>query len=186
MRCFIAFPLPAEARENIWKRSEALRKKYTAEDAKVSWVKPDNMHITLAFLGEIDGERLERVKEKLESPEIAAREIRAELSGIGRFPFRGNPRIITAVLGDGSRECEDVEFTLRKLLKDDWKPDKNTYTAHITLGRVRFISRIPRFETEETVLHERFTLSKITLFESRLEREGAEYLPLKTIELGKK
>jgi len=109
MRTFIAIELPGEIKDHLSCLQEQLKK--TGADvnprtnfnlaendntigAGVKWVKPDNIHLTLKFLGERDEKKIEKISAILEETAKNRNVFEAELSSFGAFPKVDSPRVI--------------------------------------------------------------------------------------------
>ena len=135
MRAFLAITLPIDVQDAL----SDLQQTLAASHAKVKWVAPENLHITMKFLGSITEERRQAVAAMLRR--VAQHEEPFPLgvdAGVGAFPSMTAPRVIWAGLSTGKevvtrladaieREGEALAFT-----KDD-----RPFSAHVTLGRVR-------------------------------------------------
>ena len=94
IRTFIAIEIP----ESIKSRIERLQEPLRQIEAKVSWTKPSNIHLTLKFLGGVEASRIEQVSRAVER---AAREIapfEVEVGGTGCFPSPRSPRYVLSML----------------------------------------------------------------------------------------
>lgn len=89
-RCFIAIDIPAA--NSILKLFQLLKKEFA--DSAINWVKPENIHLTLAFLGEIQDNQVEMTI--LELDEISRRfdSFNCNLYGFGSFGSRENPKVL--------------------------------------------------------------------------------------------
>ncbi|MFH1053382.1 MAG: RNA 2',3'-cyclic phosphodiesterase [Candidatus Woesearchaeota archaeon] len=131
MRCFVAVNLPNDIREQLGDMVKGLRE----EKGKINWVQPQNMHITLKFLGDLDDAKIELVKEKLES--VRFNKFSLTLDRLGTFPSEN----FISVLWIGVKEKDDL-FDLHKMvdisLSKMFSLERN-FLGHITLGRVKFL-----------------------------------------------
>jgi 2'-5' RNA ligase len=116
---------------------------------EVRWARPENVHLTLKFLGEVPEDDLDRVAQALEPVSLRHEPFEAELSGFGAFPSARRARILWAGIGEGSeflRElARDVDASLEPL---GFEREDRAYVPHLTLGRAR--SRPVSFEAAET------------------------------------
>ena len=102
MRAFIALELPEKVKKEITKIQKKLRK----AGAKATWVKPEIIHLTLAFLGSVTHKELEIIHKILE--EVAAKPIQLELSQLGCFPSPERARIIYVDLQGDLKELNSL------------------------------------------------------------------------------
>ena len=142
-------------------------------------MKPDNLHYTMRFLGELGEDGARRAAEAATEAASNAREFAAALGGLGAFPDPRRARVIWIGLSAGGEAlvalARDLERALAK--RGFGKADK-PFTAHLTLGRVR---EPGRDWTEALAgLHPgepaaRFTVDRICVIESRLRPGGSIY-----------
>src|SRR3989344_1853325 len=137
MRCFVAIELPKEIKEYLFD----LQKTLSGEDAKINWVAKKNFHLTLKFLGEIDDARVEEVKKRLEV--IKFEPFNIKLNKIGFFPNEDYIRVIWVGL-EPEEKIIGLQRQIDSLLMDLF-PREQVFSAHLTLGRVKFIRDKKRF-----------------------------------------
>ena len=150
-------------------------------DCGVKWVDPANMHITLYFFGETDGETLVKAGEAVRDAagEVGVCTVRIE--GLGCFPPRGTPRVLWAGVTDDAgaltRVAEGIRdrVTARKLAVN--KNDRE-FSPHLTLGRAKRTPRqetLASFRTSGLVRFGSFDVARVALYQSTLTREGPVY-----------
>lgn len=177
MRCFIAINLPPEIKDILEITIKNLAK--INRGAKINWTKPENLHLTLHFLDEIDDVQAESVSAELQKIAVEYGKIGVSLGGIGAFPDEKNPRaIFVEILG--SQILEKIQkklgFELKRLnLLMDFRPWK----SHVTLGRVKIGAAkisVPPPSVE-------FKIKNIELIKSTLTPSGPIYTSVKSFEL---
>jgi len=181
MRAFIAIPCPDELKGGMTEIQESIKGM-----GKMTLVKPENIHLTLKFLAEVDESKIPEIKERLESlPNLQNFEI--SLRGIGVFPSLNYIRIIWVGVDKGADKITEIHSEIDQRLKElKFKPDKN-FHPHLTLARVKF----PKKKEEmKEFIQKNFTLplgsfpaEKIELMQSRLSPKGPEYSSIHEIEL---
>ena len=134
MRLFIALNVPAEMREALHVAAAPLRE---ATARSVAWVKPEGLHLTLKFLGDVDETRAAQLVDVLGVVARGHAAVRVAVSGVGAFPSLARPRVVWA----------GVEATTRlELLQHDveaacaaqgFEVEGRAFRPHVTLGRVR-------------------------------------------------
>ncbi len=153
----------------------------------VAWVAPQNLHLTLRFLGEIDASAAEAVKDRLVPP-FATPAFEVGLSGLGTFPSMGPPRVIWLGVSAGAVALSDVAREVDARLEGLGLPNEERgFHAHLTLGRVK--SPVGRRERDAIAAvgaadAGRCLVDHVTLFESRLSPSGASYSVIATSRLG--
>jgi len=130
-RIFVAIPLPAEIAAEVDRAVPAL--------AGVKRVEPALMHVTLAFVGQVGEERVPDITAAVQVAAGAHGPFDLELSGVGRFPERGRPKIVWA--GTGLPAADAIvrlgASVRAELLRHDVRFDPKPLRAHVTIGRVR-------------------------------------------------
>ncbi|UCE43902.1 MAG: RNA 2',3'-cyclic phosphodiesterase [Candidatus Bathyarchaeota archaeon] len=133
IRSFIAFDI--NCRSLLGELAE-VQSKLVSTGANLKLVKPENIHITIRFLGDIYLNRIDAVHEAMEEVSFAPFDV--ELKGVGVFPNTKYLRIVWAGIHKGSRELgnifDQLEPRLRKL---DFKPEAKRFSPHLTIARVR-------------------------------------------------
>ncbi len=127
MRLFIAIDLPEEAKEELRRFQEQI------PESKLSLTK--DFHITLKFLGEVEPENAEVLREKLNKAKFDA--YHAKLDSIGFFPSEKYIRVIWAGIKP-EEEIIRLQKEIDKLIGKEY-PDDYKFSPHITLARVKFI-----------------------------------------------
>jgi RNA 2',3'-cyclic 3'-phosphodiesterase len=175
VRAFVAVFPPLEVREALVGAAREL-----PVVGEVRWVRPENVHLTLKFLGEVSDDLLDRVTEALEPVRGRHEPFVAEPSGFGAFPSARRARILWAGIGEGSAPlralAKDVEASLEPL---GFGREDRAYKPHLTLGRAR--SRpvvMEAAETPSTVPG--FGVRHVELVQSVLDSAGATYSTLAT------
>jgi 2'-5' RNA ligase len=174
MRAFIAIDLPDHIRSALAEKQMLFRP--LAPDA--SWTRPEGIHITLKFLGEISNQQAKSVQESLAAiPPFPA--FKLEIEGYGFFPNARRPRVFWTGVGASAplqELAEKVESAMETL---GFAREQREFAPHLTLARFRE----PRSQTAlvhliESQSRERlggFEVSKFFLFESKLSPRGAQY-----------
>ncbi len=178
MRIFIALELPEEIKKEIAKLQKKLRK----AGAKATWVKPEIVHLTLAFLGSVTHKQLEIIHKIL--GEITFKPIKLELGLLGCFPNPERPRIIFVELRGDLKELHYLANQIRQNLKKEAiQFDNKPFVAHITLGRVKKRQNLTHIFKGIKPKKIEFLAQEITLNQSELTSSGPQYTKLKTLHL---
>jgi RNA 2',3'-cyclic 3'-phosphodiesterase len=186
-RVFIGVLLPEETRAAIGPAQQALREQKLA----VRWVRPENWHITLHFLGDIDSAAVPGLSARLaaELAGLAAPELRCQ--ALGAFPNQRRPRVLWAgIAGDVDRLVRIQAAAVAAGETVGVGAEKRPYHPHVTLGYVRDQAS-PAERTECGAALDRVTwpgdsprsYPAVALIRSVLSRDGAVYTPLWQIEL---
>jgi len=180
VRLFVAIAIPEEIRAGYAALIQELRG--IAPQAK--WVRPENLHVTLKFLGETPAAKLEalqRVLAEIGSPEP----VKLEFRGLGFFPHERRPRVFWAGMEASANLktlASDVDHAAHRL----GSPlEERPFTPHLTLARFDPPGIVPKLleaiRTKQTQSFGGLTATKFHLIESKLKPSGAEYTTLQTV-----
>lgn len=172
MRIFIAALLPPEVSTHIAEYIDSLR----AHTNGVRWEKPEKLHITLKFLGNVRGNSISDLIYLLRDVAHNYAPFEMATTVIGGFPNLGKPRVLYLGLSGNdslSRLCADLENGLEKLGFDK---EMRRFIPHVTLGRVK-----KRFEVDGALpVPDKlsFKIDEIGVIESILNPKGSVYEPV--------
>lgn len=175
VRAFIAAPLEGPVFDKI----VMLQRELTAALPSVRWVRPETLHLTLAFLGDIPQESLEKIGGSMLSIGNVFAPVEVAVGGLGAFPDLKRPRVIWLGL-QGGVPLGSLQAAVTDALDElQVSRDDKPFKPHLTLGRCRrpdtAIGRqlAPFLERQCG----RLRLSRLILYESRLTPQGAIHLP---------
>jgi len=186
-RIFIAINFPEEIKREL----EKFQSRWP--ELPIRWVKPENLHITLAFLGYLTDEELVEILRITKEVTQRHRPFSINLTKICYGPPKKTPPRMIWVEGEKSKDLANLQIDLEKSLtssgKIKFEPEERSFTSHITLGRIRQWE-FRQIEPEERPAVEEeislsFDVSSIEVMESFLKRAGPEYEILERAELGK-
>jgi 2'-5' RNA ligase len=135
VRTFIALdPGPA-----IRDRMITLQKELARAGADVKWVEPDNLHITLLFLGEVEDRDLVSVCQAVTETAETRGAFEVSIEGAGCFPNMRRPRVVWLGVGRGAADIAGLHDALEEPLLQlgCYRREERKYTPHVTLGRVQ-------------------------------------------------
>lgn len=173
MRSFIGIPLPGTAVNTIGPVLTAGKKTINS----VKWVKPENIHITLLFLGEIEFGEGEAIKKIVGNGLSGFKPFHVTVKGIGGFPSLNAPRVLYLPVTEGTEQCSSLYAAVSKLCAPFVKKEKRKFTPHCTIGRIRKgkkcttadISALPDYPPTS------FTVGEIIMYQSVLQPDGPVY-----------
>jgi len=176
VRSFIAVNLNLEIKEYL----TSLQVSLYVPETKIKWVKKDNLHLTMKFLGDISVEQMELIKSALK--EITSRYspfIIKLSSNLGTFPTYKMPRVVWVGIKKGANELEKLYNSLEaNLFKKGFPKEDKGFSDHITIGRVKFIRDKDNFiQILKGIEVTNFTqeVDSIDLMESKLTPSGPIY-----------
>lgn len=186
VRTFIAVETSAAVR----RRAAELIAIFAATGAKVSWVQPQNLHLTLKFLDEVPLNSIPEVSAAVQMAAASAEPFELEIRAAGAFPNAGRPRTLWLGTGEGSEPLGQLHAALENALRRIGFPKEHRrFAAHLTIGRVRgpsegldelasLIARHADFTAG------RFEVAELVVFSSQLAPQGAIYDALSRSALG--
>ncbi|MGI6066048.1 MAG: RNA 2',3'-cyclic phosphodiesterase [Bacillota bacterium] len=180
MRAFIAIQLNQEIKDNLARIGVCYRKEYP----EIRWVPPQNFHLTLKFLGEIDANALKDIKRKLTDICRDLQPFSIRLKGVGFFPGYYHPKVFWVGI-----TAEPDLFTLaEKINSSIIQGDNKKFSPHITIARFkRNFSRgeelLRRVKGQAPEEWGRMQVDCVNLMESILRPEGPTYKKIHTIYL---
>jgi len=183
MRAFIAIELP----DNIKEELSSIQSDLKTAQADVKWVKTENIHLTLKFLGEVSEVKITEIKTAIDRVSKDHKKFETSLFKAGAFPKIDNPRVIWVGI---DRNCSLIEEIALKIDEEceklGFKREERQFSAHLTIGRVRSGKNKDPLKEKllaQDVKEQAFTVDKLTLFQSTLTPSGPIYTSLYTAPL---
>lgn len=179
LRTFIAIELSAEVKDFLQKLQESLK----TSNADVKWVKKENIHLTLKFLGERDKKKIDEIIKIIGNLCDNLGVFELEISSVGVFPKKEYPRVIWVGLTKGDKEVMQIARDLENEISKIGIPkESRPFSSHITLGRVRsgknknqLIEQLNYLEENFPAQKPEYRVERITLFKSTLTPAGPIY-----------
>jgi len=181
-RLFIAVDLPSSV------RGELIDVLSSFEGFNLKLVSPELIHITLKFLGEVSDDMVSDIASSLDG--IECMPFNANIKGVGVFPNLRSPRVVwLGAEGNFKQLYDDVEKSLSGL---DLEKDKREFTAHATLGRIKFMPKeqmegfLAILDNLKEVDLGEIRVDKVLLMKSTLTPYGPVYETMHEVLLGRK
>lgn len=179
MRLFVAIEIPSGIRS----ATAAFIQEFRPVSPQAKWVRTENMHITLKFLGQTDPGRLPAVQAALATIR-SNRPVTLEFRGLGFFPGEKRPRVLwigTQSSPNLQTLAADLDQSLHKL---GFPLEDRPFTPHLTLARFNTPGLSPKLAAAARKNTARsfgsFTTSEFHLIESKLKSTGAEYTTIQS------
>jgi RNA 2',3'-cyclic 3'-phosphodiesterase len=181
-RTFIALHIPESWIDYVRRVAREL----AGRSSGLSWVKPENAHFTVRFLGDLDDEQIERVRESVRRSGAGLTAPVARLGRLGAFPRPERPRVLWVGLAQGGPEAETVASAINDgLERDGFGYADKPFRAHLTLARAREgaqgIASLIRSVIPEAPEAE--PLQRLAVMKSQLAKSGAMYTVIEEIRL---
>ncbi len=178
MRAFIAIDLPGPLHAALAQAQQAFRN--ACPDAR--WTRPEGIHLTLKFLGEVSDAKLREVVEGL-SGIGSFQTFPVEVKGFGFFPQAQRPRVFWVGVEAPPALAELAARVEREMEKVGFRREQRPFTPHLTLARFAVPRPQPALEAavaaREAAPLGRFEASEFFLFESKPSPQGAVYLKVR-------
>ncbi len=179
LRLFFALELSVQQKHILHDLQNKLKSKLSG----VRWVNPENMHLTIKYLGDTNEELLENLKLAIREAVSSSEPFSIKYGRCGVFPSPQKARVIWVGVNEGNVETlnlhEKVESAIVRL---GLAHEKRVYSPHLTLGRVRYQlspSAVESMVAENTLFETVCaTIDGLVLFQSHLTKQGATYIPL--------
>ena len=189
VRVFVAVGLSEEARQQLVDAVDRIRSEIPDG---IQWARPDGMHLTLKFLGNILSSRLAPLVDCLSPVASASRPFTLELEGLGMFPNGRSPRVLWAgTSGDLEALSELQRATEAAITALGHPPEERPFRPHITLGRPRrSLSDAQRARIGEVVAtltppaQVSWQVESVEVMQSELHPSGARYTVLASADFG--
>lgn len=180
-RLFVALELPPEIVREL-KRLQAELQRAVPEGV-ASWVRPESIHLTLKFLGDVPLKQLEALKAALDAAVRGQRRFLLHLGGLGCFPNTAHPRVLWVGVEGDLKPLAVLQASVEKHIAPlGYPPEERGFSPHLTLARAR---RSARREEAATLGHAaethhvnqtiRWQVEAISLMRSQLDPQGAIY-----------
>ncbi len=180
LRTFIAVAVDTFTHDRL----VGLQERLAETGVPVKWVEPQNLHITLLFLGEVDAREMPAVCQAVEQGCRGVAPFAMTLAGTGAFPTPRRPRTLIVHVTEGAGELIALHDALERPLMDlgCYRREERAYRPHLTLGRVKgqaaaeplaaAVKQFERWQGGQTQVREVLVMS------SELRPEGPEYTVL--------
>jgi 2'-5' RNA ligase len=171
---FLAIELSDELRAGL----SRVRRQLEGRLSGWRWVRPENIHLTLRFLGEVPDDRVARHHGAWRHAAAGCSPVRLEIGGAGVFPPRGVPRILWCGVsahhppGEIARLAAAMEDAARA---EGFAPERRPFRPHLTLARARRGERPTAPAGDSVGLLGEVEAREVVLFRSRLSPHGATY-----------
>ena len=151
----------------------------------IKWIPPENIHLTLSFLGNIRVKDIPHLIESLKK-KITSNDFQLTITGTGVFPSSKSPKVLWLGISKGLDELILLQIQVEKSVrefKDNY--ENNTFIPHISIARIkkgpRKIDVLPFLNSVYSKI--KLDVNSISMYESKLFPEGTQYTVLDTFPL---
>lgn len=184
MRLFIAIELP----EYIKQRMAEVQGRIKDTGVSASWTRPEGIHLTLKFLGEVAEEKIAAMMTALSNALKEVKAFQIEVAEAGAFPNVRKPRVIWLGIAGEIEALKKLQMSVETEMKTfGFEPEERKFSPHLTLARIKF----PRsrdnwqkaLESVKDIKFSPFLADHVSLMKSELRSSGAVYTEIGRIEL---
>ena len=176
-RLFIAVDISDEARRLAAEHIDKMRQ--NAKDVRVGWEKPEKLHVTLKFLGNVDEENVGAVSDAVAAIASDHRPFEMAIAGTGAFPNGRQPRVLWLGVenADGAlaQLAADVDMRLSEI---GFEKEKRRFSPHLTIARIREpqkAKRLSEVHLQSRFVSQPFTVGELVVYQSQLQPTGSVY-----------
>lgn len=172
-RTFCAIELPDEVRARL--QDHVRRMRETVPDASASWSRPENIHLTLKFFGNVPTEKLPRISEAASRATQAFPSFQLSIGGTGAF----RTQVLWIGVEDPSGQLSALQQRFEdECAREEFAKENRAYRPHLTIARIRRPEGARKLA--ETHLQAKFesvdvTVNEIVIFRSELSPKGSRY-----------
>ena len=185
-RVFCAVELPPEIRALAAEHVARLRA--AVPDARASWPRAENLHLTLKFLGEIARSRVEVLSNAAARAAQNSKAFKLSIEGAGSFPPRGMPRVLWLGVVDSSEGLAQLQSNLEEeCVREGFKREERPFHPHLTLARLRapqHARALVRLHQETGFEAIEFPVTELVVMQSELGPGGSRYTEISRQNLG--
>jgi len=181
VRAFLAIPLGDELKRKLTQLQRQLAENLPG----ASWPRPDNLHLTLRFFGDVTHEDLEKIRVSMLSIEGFQQAFEVRVAGLGAFPHPRRPRVIWVGLSPAALLQKLYLQLQSSLAQAGVAQEARPFKPHLTIGRLRHFGpdMSQMIASTGNLCCGTLRVDQLVLYQSRLLPGGAEHLPLYTLTL---
>lgn len=176
-RMFCAVELPAEVRTRLQEHTGRVRE--AVSDASASWTRPENVHLTLKFFGNVPNRKLPLIADAASRVAASFSPFQIRIGGTGVFPKPSRAQVLWIGVDDASGRLSalqqrlEEEFAVEGFAKED-----RAYRPHLTIARIRRpegARRLAETHLQTSFEFAQLTVKEIVVFRSELSSKGSRY-----------
>jgi len=180
VRCFIAISLPDEVKAGLKELQAQLK---SGHQTSIKWVDPYSVHLTLKFLGGVDGDKISPITAAMAEAVQGVSPFSLKVEGLGAFPNLRRVQVVWVGVSGEVDKLAQLQQRLEPNLEGlGFAPEKRRFTPHLTLARVRDRASADEREALGQLIGgtkfeaaRSFPVEAVNLMKSQLTREGALY-----------
>lgn len=184
LRIFFAIELPREVKGELSRLQAELK----SPNLSAKWVSPENIHLTIKFLGSVDSGKIAEIKRSLKQCLKDEKNFSFRLNGLGVFPSSSRPRVVWVGVEEEDEKLKRIAEKIEAALEEIGFPrEKRKFSAHVTLARIKREENpgeLKRKMEGKGYSSHPIRISKIAIMKSDLTPKGPIYTKLNEVRLG--
>jgi len=186
IRAFIAIELPETIKSSI----ETIQARLKSLELPLRWVRVENIHLTMKFLGDIEEIEIESIESVLRDSVKMQAPLTLSAKGVGVFPGIRRPRVLWVGIHDHETGLAGLQKSIENQLhRIGYSKEGRPFKGHLTVGRAKgYVDERKLKEALDSFLafeSSLFTVNEFFIFRSVLKQGGPEYTKLIRIPLGR-
>lgn len=185
IRLFIALHIQQSIREYF----AEIIKDFRTKGGKIKWVEPENMHLTLKFLGNTEASLVDNIKTQLNKVSTNFTQLNSNLSNLGGFPSLKKPKVIWVDLERNRDQIIEMAKSIDTSLSEiGFTSDSKPFKPHLTLGRIKKeveLEQLTDYLSGYRLEKKDIIFDSLSLTKSTLTNDGPIYKSLHTIKFSK-
>jgi 2'-5' RNA ligase len=182
-RIFIAVKIGVG--DKLSRMISSMKSEFSSEGIK--WTTNDNIHITLAFLGDTDGNKIKNITSMLNALCKTIIKFELTLRGTGVFKNINDPRILWTGIDPSERLMDLNRIIIGGLRESGHEIEERPFSPHLTIGRIKYFrdkEALKKFlDNYKDMVFQKVAVDEVILYESILLPKGPVYKPLATFNL---
>ena len=184
-RVFIAIELSLDSRARLIEHIDRLRD--SVPDARASWGREDNLHLTLKFLGDIPVTHVEQLSAAASLAAIRIEQFKLFVADCGAFPLKGQPRVLWIGIDDPAGKLSELNRALEdECANAGFAREPRAFHPHLTIARIRQSHGSRQLAARHKDVgfnREAISVSDLAVIRSELHSEGAKHTVISRHEL---
>ena len=179
-RVFCAIELPDALKSRVGEHARRLREAFPR--VRASWERPEKIHITLKFLGDVEVSRVEELSRAAGRAAAHVEPFDLTIAGLGTFPPHGPPRVLWLGIEDTSGQLSNLHCSLEdECAAAGFQREPRPFKPHLTVARIRTphaARELAAAHRESSFESQTFAVSELVVIRSDLGPGGSRYTPL--------
>ncbi|HYH84978.1 MAG TPA: RNA 2',3'-cyclic phosphodiesterase [Pyrinomonadaceae bacterium] len=179
-RVFCAIDLPGEVKSRVAAHIASLRARFPK--VRASWERPEKLHLTLKFLGDVEISRVEEFSRAAEGAASSFEPFKLAVAEAGAFPPHGSPRVLWLGIEDAAGRLSGLQRSLEDVCHvAGFEREGRPFKPHLTVARIRTphgARELADAHRETSFEPQTFIVSELVIIRSEMGPGGSRYTPV--------